>query len=42
MSLSAASVGWTVDRTVVLENVNPTLVPRETAAPKRERREKSA
>jgi ATP-dependent Clp protease ATP-binding subunit ClpX len=30
-----------VDRGVVLEHVNPTLVPRETT-PKRERREKSA
>jgi ATP-dependent Clp protease ATP-binding subunit ClpX len=31
-----------VTREVVLENVNPTLVPREPATPKRERREKSA
>ena len=31
-----------VDRTVVLENVNPTLVPREVATPKRERREKAS
>ena len=31
-----------VDRKVVLENVNPTLVPREVAAPKRERREKAS
>ena len=30
-----------ITREVVLEHVNPTLVPRE-AAPKRERREKSA
>jgi ATP-dependent Clp protease ATP-binding subunit ClpX len=29
-----------INREVVLEHVNPTLVPRET--PKRERREKSA
>ena len=31
-----------VDRKVVLENVNPTLVPREVATPKRERREKAS
>ena len=31
-----------INREVVLEHVNPTLVPRETQAPKRERREKSA
>ncbi len=31
-----------ISREVVLEHVNPTLVPREQQAPKRERREKSA
>jgi len=31
-----------INREVVLENVNPTLVPREVATRKRERREKSA
>src|SRR4249919_2042459 len=31
-----------INREVVLEHVNPTLVPREAQAPKRERREKSA
>jgi ATP-dependent Clp protease ATP-binding subunit ClpX len=31
-----------VSREVVLDNVNPTLVPREVQPPKRERREKSA
>jgi ATP-dependent Clp protease ATP-binding subunit ClpX len=31
-----------VTREVVLENVNPTLVPREAPVRKRERREKSA
>jgi ATP-dependent Clp protease ATP-binding subunit ClpX len=31
-----------INREVVLDNVNPTLVPREAAAPKRERREKTA
>ena len=31
-----------ITREVVLEHVNPTLVPREQQAPKRERREKSA
>ena len=31
-----------VTREVVLEHVNPTLVPREVTAPKRERRDKSA
>jgi ATP-dependent Clp protease ATP-binding subunit ClpX len=31
-----------IDGNVVLEHVNPTLVPREAATPKRERREKSA
>ncbi len=31
-----------ISREVVLEHVNPTLVPREVQPPKRERREKSA
>jgi ATP-dependent Clp protease ATP-binding subunit ClpX len=31
-----------INREVVLQNVNPTLVPREQAERKRERREKSA
>ena len=31
-----------INREVVLDNVNPTLVPRESAAAKRERREKTA
>ena len=31
-----------INREVVLENVNPTLVPRETAAKRRPPREKSA
>ena len=31
-----------VTREVVLEHVNPTLVPRDAAAPARQRREKSA
>jgi ATP-dependent Clp protease ATP-binding subunit ClpX len=31
-----------ITRGVVLENVNPTLVPREVKAPKRTEREKSA
>jgi len=31
-----------INREVVLENVNPTLVPREVTPRKRERREKSA
>jgi ATP-dependent Clp protease ATP-binding subunit ClpX len=31
-----------IGRETVLENVLPTLVPREASAPKRERREKSA